>query len=143
MPELRASVVVAAPVETVWAAMVDWSAQGDWMLWTTVSGGQGLNAELSARTGLGPFAFVDTMVVTTWAPPYRCVVRHTGRVVRGTAAFEVVPLPDGRARMEWTEWLVPPLGWLGVVGLGLLKPLLAVPLRYSLRRFARMVEARS
>jgi hypothetical protein len=32
----------------------------------------------------GPAGFTDTMKITEWDPPRRCVVRHTGRAVRGT-----------------------------------------------------------
>ncbi len=139
------SVDVRAPAEAVWAAAVDWERQSQWVFLTTVrptyAGGRGVGGRIVARTGLGPLAFSDPMEITEWRPPYRCVVRHLGRVVRGAAAFEVEPLPDGGSRFTWSEWLVLPLGVLGQVGFVLLRPLIAVPLRWSLSRFARWVEA--
>ena len=139
MPEISLSVDVAAPPDRVWAAMVDWERQGEWMLGTTVrgtvNGGHGTGAELEAWTGLGPVGFLDTMVITAWDPPYRCVVRHTGRVVRGAAAFEVEPAGAG-SRFVWTEWLELPWGRLGELGFVLVRPLVVAGIRYSLRRFA-------
>lgn len=139
MSELGASVEIDAPAKAVWDAVVDWERQSGWMFLTTVRGGQGLGARIEAFTGIGPVGFVDSMEVTTWEPPYRCVVRHTGRVVRGTAAFEVEPLGDDRSRFTWVEWLVPPGGRLGEVSLGFLRPLVLWPLRYSLRRLSRQL----
>jgi uncharacterized protein YndB with AHSA1/START domain len=137
--EVTLSVDVAASPEEVWAAAVDWDRQGEWMAFTRVRGGPG--ATLTAFTGIGRLGFEDPMTITTWEPPYRCVVRHDGRVVRGAAAFEVVPTADG-ARFVWTEWLVPPFGLLGEVGFALVRPLVLRPLRASMERFARWVSTR-
>lgn len=136
MAELTLSVDVAASVEDVWAAVVDWDRQHEWMVGTRVSGGHGEGATVTAWTGWHGVGFTDPMTVTTWDPPYRCVVRHDGRVVRGSAAFEVLPLDDGHARFVWTEWLVLPFGWLGEIGFALLKPLILIPLRRSLRQLS-------
>lgn len=143
MTELVLSVDVDAPPPAVWAALTDWSRQGEWMLatsvWPTYQDGQGVGGRLAARTGLGPLAVLDTMTITVWEPPYRCLVRHTGRVVRGAGAFEVAELPGSRSRFTWAEWLDLPLGRVGRLGFLLVRPLLAAGLRLSLRRFAREV----
>jgi carbon monoxide dehydrogenase subunit G len=139
--ELTLAVDVAAPPEQVWAAAVDWEHQHEWMAGTTVRGGQGLGATLEAYTGWFGVGFTDPMTITTWDPPYRCVVRHDGRVVRGTAAFEVIPNGNG-ARFVWTEWLVLPFGLLGEIGFLLVKPLVLIPLRRSLDAFAQWVSSR-
>jgi len=144
--EFMASVDVDAPHAAVWDALVDWDRQGEWMLATTVRAtsahGRGVGGGIEARTGAGPVGFVDTMVITVWEPPNRCVVEHTGRVVRGHASFEVLPLPDARSRVVWREVIDVPGGRAGRV----LWPLVAVPsslgVRWSLRRFARQVAAR-
>ena len=146
MAELVLSVDVDAPAGAVWAAVTDWSRQGEWVLATrvrpTYAGGQGVGARLEARTGLGPLSILDSMTITAWEPPYRCVVRHTGRVVRGAGAFEVAELSPGRSRFTWSEWLDLPLGRLGRAGFELVRPLVAASLRLSLRRFARWVVRR-
>ena len=132
--EITSRVLVPAEPGELWRLAMDWPRQGDWMLATRVSGGQGVGATVTARTGLGPVGFTDTMVITQWYPPHRCVVRHTGRVIRGTGVFEVSP--RGRlSEFAWTETL-----WLpGVVPAWLA----AGPGRWvmdvSLRRFRRLV----
>jgi hypothetical protein len=81
------------------------------------------------------------MVVTEWEPPYRCVVRHTGSVVRGIGVFEVFALPGGRSRFVWSEDLDLPLGAFGRAGWPLVRLAMAAGVRASLRRLARRVEA--
>lgn len=146
MAELVLSVDVDAPPPAVWAVLTDWRRQGEWMLatkvWPVYNEGHGVGGRLAARSGLGPIAVLDTMTVTTWDPPYRCVVRHTGRVIRGAGAFEVSELPGGRSRFTWAEWLDLPLGRLGQLGFLLVRPAFAAGVRLSLRRFATEVVRR-
>lgn len=143
MAELVVSVVVPTSPARTWAALVDWDRQGEWMPGTRVRAtgrrGVGVGAALSARTGLGPFAVLDTMEITAWDPPRRCEVVHTGRLVRGAGAFEVEPAAGGAARCTWSEWLEPPLGLAGAAGALALRPLVEAALRLSLARFARWV----
>ena len=114
------SVDVDAPAQATWDAAVDWSTQGEWMLGTTVRpthlDGRGVGARIEA---------------------------YTGRVVRGTGAFEVEPRGDARSRFLWREDLDLPLGLLGRVGWPLVRPFFAYGVQLSLRRFARSVEARA
>ena len=143
--QLALDVIVRSDIETVFAAVVDWPAQGEWMLGTVVSAvdgdGQGLHAKLAAFTGIGRLGFLDTMVITRWEPPYRVDVLHTGNVVRGTGAMEVIALPGGNSRFVWSEDLELPLGVLGALGW----PIAKYPFRYgvqrSLNRFAELVES--
>ncbi len=139
------TVDVDAPVEQTWAGATDWAGQGEWMLGTrvrpTVQGGQGVGGGIEAFTGVGPLGFLDRMEITLWEPPHRCHVRHLGRVVRGTGAFEVEPLAAGRSRFVWREDLDLPLGVLGRLGWPLVRPAFAYGVQVSLRRFARWVEA--
>ena len=147
MAELVLSVDVDAPVAQVWAAATDWRGQSAWMLGTVVTpldrGGEGVGGRFSARTGLGGLGFDDPMRITAWDPPHRCLVVHEGRVVRGSGMFEVVDLGDGRSRFVWSEWLELPLGLLGQVGWLLLRPVAALGLRLSLRRFAAWAVTRT
>jgi hypothetical protein len=117
------------------------------MLGTTVvathQGGRGVGGEISARTGWGPLAVVDTMRITRWDPPRACHVRHTGRLVRGTGAFEVEPRGDGLSTFVWREDLELPFGRLGRLGWSLFRPLFAYGVQLSLRRFATWVETGS
>jgi uncharacterized protein YndB with AHSA1/START domain len=142
MVTLQLTVDVDAPAEQTWDAVVDWDSQGDWMLGTTVTGGHGEGARIEAYTGRKPFGFLDTMEITVWQPPRACHVRHTGRVVRGTGAFEVEPRGDSRSRFLWREDLDLPLGALGRAGWPLVKPFFAYGVKLSLKRFAKQVSAR-
>lgn len=144
--ELALTVDVDAPAELVWRTVTDWPGQSEWMVAThvrTTSGGDGraLGATLSAVTGVGPLAVTDTMEITEWEPPRRCVVRHTGGVIRGDGIFEVRPLGPARSRFLWSELLDLPLGALGRAGWPLLRPAMRVGVERSLRRMARRCEA--
>lgn len=141
---LRLDVIVNASPEAVFAAMVDWPGQAEWMLGTavrvTAGTGTAVGDQLEAVTGIRGVGVVDTMTITAWDPPRRVDVLHTGRVVRGTGTFEVVALPGGRARMVWTEELDLPLGTVGRLGWPLVRPAFVAGVQRSLRAFARMVE---
>ena len=138
-------VQIDAPPHAVWAAVVDWDRQSEWMLGTTVrattGGGVGIGAGVEAFTGVGRLGFADTMVITEWEPPVRCTVTHTGRLVRGTGVFEVFALPSARSRFVWSEHLELPLGPFGRAGWPVAKALLVAGVRASLTRLARTVEA--
>jgi hypothetical protein len=146
MPVLALFVDVDAPVEDTWRAAVDWVTQGDWMLGTRVTpthlDGRGVGGRLEAFTGIGRIGFADSMEITLWQPPRACHVVHTGRVVRGTGAFEVEPRGDGRSRFHWREDLDLPLGRLGRIGWVIVQPLFGYGVQLSLNRFARRVAAR-
>jgi uncharacterized protein YndB with AHSA1/START domain len=153
MPELVEQVDVDAPPEQVWAALVDWEGQSDWVLFTDVRSegtAAGVGGRFSAVTGvrlpgrlLGGrrIGVLDTMLITAWEFPRRVDVRHTGRVVRGTGTFEVRPRPDGGSTFVWTEALDLPLGVLGRAGWPLVRPVMAAGVRFSLRRFAAYARA--
>ena len=107
-------------------------------------GGQGVGGGIEAFTGIGKLGFLDTMDITLWEPPHRCHVLHTGRLVRGTGAFEVEPRGEGLSTFVWREDLELPLGPLGRAGWPLVKPVFAFGVNVSLKRFAPVpVEADS
>jgi hypothetical protein len=149
--ELTVPVDVNAPAEVVWRALTDWQGQGEWMLGTRVEvtspgDGRRRGATLRAVTGIGPLAFTDPMEVVEWTVPEdggrrRCVVRHTGRVVRGDGVFEVVELGPERSRVLWSELLDLPLGALGRAGWPLVRPAMRAGVLASLRALARRCES--
>jgi carbon monoxide dehydrogenase subunit G len=138
--ELVVTQVVEAPAQQVWDLLTDWDLHDRWMLFTRAEGGRAQGETISAFTGVGPVGFLDTMTITVWEPPHRAVVRHTGRVVRGSGAFEVETLTAGRSRVVWSEWIELPLGPLGRLGWPLVRPVLQQLVQVSLRRLARQVE---
>jgi len=137
--EIAARVTVAAEPAATWRVAVDWPRQREWIWATRVSGGHGTGAEVTGRTGIGPIGFTDPMVITEWDPPRRCVLKHTGRVVRGTGIFEVAPHGPG-SQFRWVEHLqlpVPPA--VGRLAGPVITPVAEWALRSSLRRFARLL----
>ncbi|GAB3207752.1 Polyketide cyclase / dehydrase and lipid transport [Marinactinospora thermotolerans DSM 45154] len=143
MQGVAVSQVCPAPADRVWRTLVDWRLHERWMYRTRARGGQGVGARVEAFTGVGPVGFTDHMEITAWVPATResagrCEVRHLGGLVRGRGRFDVLPLPDGRSRVVWVEWLELPLGALGRLGWPLVRIPVSVLLRRSLRRLGRL-----
>ncbi|MEV8635156.1 SRPBCC family protein [Streptosporangium sp. NPDC051023] len=142
MSHSRISVAVnaAASPERVFAVLTDWPRHDEWMILTsarvTEGDGRSAGSRLAAFSGVGPFGFLDTMEITRWDPPNTVAVRHTGRLVRGTGVFHVLPRAGGGSSILWKEELDLPFGPVGRLGWPLARPLSAVLLRRSLRRLA-------
>lgn len=141
--EVSSQVRVRAEPARVWQVAMDWSRQGEWIPGTDVRGGTGVGAKVVARTAIGPVGFTDTMVITEWDPPRRCVVQHTGRVVRGGGIFEVLPRGEV-TEFRWTELVELPVpGALQpaamLLGRWTVAPAARLALGYALRRFARLI----
>ncbi len=115
--EVTATVVVAAPVERVYAAFVSWDRQGDWIPLTKVrlvSGDGGVGSVVEAVTAVGPAALRDQMRVERLDPPYEVRVVHFGALLRGPGVMRCTPLADGqRTQMVWHEWFQLPAGAVG------------------------------
>lgn len=92
--------------DAVWRALVDWQGHGDWVPATTVrviEGDGGVGTVFVARTGVGPLAFDDHMVVTAKDDEARtATVRKTGPLLLGEAGFTVVSTPTG-SLLSWFE----------------------------------------
>lgn len=133
------TVEIDKPPELVWRAAMDWARQSEWMLGTQVrvadGDGASVGSTLVAVTGLGSVGISDSMEIVEWEPPTRCVVRHTGRIVRGLGIFEVRPSNGGSA-FTWAEELTLPLGVIGRLGWPLVRPAMRAGLGLSVRRFA-------
>jgi uncharacterized protein YndB with AHSA1/START domain len=143
--DLELHVDVEAPPDRTWAAVTDWARQGEWMLGTRVEvtegDGHSVGSRLSARTGVGPVGFVDTMTITVWDPEARtCVVDHTGRLVRGAGEFGVTARQGGGSTVRWVERLDLPFGALGRWGWPVVRPAMSAGVRLSLDRLARFAE---
>lgn len=133
---------IAVPAERAWATIADWESQGTWMVATKVRGtADAAGGELEGWTGIGPLGFLDTMTVTEWDPPHRCVVLHTGHVVRGTGGFEVTSRGEGRCRVTWWERVELPFGALGRVAWLAVGPTTRLFFKVSLGRLRRLLEA--
>jgi hypothetical protein len=137
---VHAAVDVPATAEQVWSVLVDWPRHREWVPFTQAEGGAAEGASVRAWTGVGTVGFLDTMVISSWRPPTRVAVRHTGRLVRGEGRFDLLDLPGGRCRVTWSELIDLPLGPLGRVGWIGVGPLTRLMLHTALRRLAKLFE---
>lgn len=141
--EHTSTVVIAAPRRQVWDRVIDWERQGEWIPLTRVKrtgGSPGAVGEtLTARTGIGPLGFDDTMTVLAVEEPLRCRVAHTGRVVHGWGEFRLVELPEG-TRLEWQEGVDVPGGRLAPLLWRVVSPVVRLSFALALRRLARQIE---
>jgi hypothetical protein len=112
---LAITVHCAAPIEKVWAEIENWSAQGDWMLsttvWLTSEQRTGVGTTIAAFTGpfhrrypsFSTFGLLDTMTVTAWEPPTRCEVIHTGVPLKGSGTFLLEATGPNATAFHWSE----------------------------------------
>lgn len=139
--------VLSAP-EEVWDALVEWESQPSWMLdakdvEVLTPRREGVGVKVRVPTNAMGFTLVDVMEVTGWRPAQRLEVRHVGRLIKGTGAFELSPVPGG-TRVRWWEDVDPPLGAVGeLVARTLVAPYLRRLFARSLRRFKKMCERRT
>lgn len=152
MARVEERVHIHRPLDHVWSLLTLWEAQPEWMLdarSVTVTSpqrtGVGVTVEVPTDIALG-LVVVDEMVVTEWVERTRIGVRHTGRVIKGTGAFEVQPTrrPGGQegTLFTWTEDVEVPLGGLGeFVAHYLVVPYVAHVFRRSLRRLKQVAES--
>jgi len=144
MGTVSASTEVPLGIEATWDAAVDWPGQRFWVPGSTVraTGGSGYRSTIEARTGWGPLTIIDPMEITAWDPPYRAVLAHTGRFVRGSAIYEMNVLGPDRTRFTCTETLDAPTAILGpVYRVG--TPMFGGLIRVALRRFVRWAPTRT
>ena len=141
---VRETVDIDASPARVWDQVVDWPRQSEWIPATQVRGvtdGTGIGTQIEAFTGVGRLGLLDTMTVTAWDPPHRCEVLHTGRVLRGEAAFVVTSRGDDGARLEWWERLDLPAGPVGRLAWPAVRLVVQLGLRRALESLKRSVES--
>jgi hypothetical protein len=142
--EVTATVIVNAPAGKVFAALIDWERQSEWIPFTKVrlvDGDGGEGSSIEAVTQVGPAVLRDEMRVVKVDPPYEVRVVHYGRVLRGPGVLRCTPMAGERTQIVWHEWFHLPGGTAGKVAWPVLWPGSKVSLTQALRRFARMVES--
>ena len=117
------SLVIAAPIEKVWASLADWESQGNWMLQTTVEVTsdirEGVGTTIAAFTGVGKFGVMDHMQVMNWEPPFICDVLHTGKIIKGTGRFQLSAITSQSTRFDWSEEILAPRALFLLIAPGL------------------------
>jgi len=138
----------SVPPSVVWSVLTDWERQPDWMLdaravEVLTAARQGVGVTLRCPTNLLGFVVDDRMRVTAWEEPRVLGVEHLGRIITGTAAFELTPTATGTEILWWEE-ITPPLGALGALGARLLvAPLVRRVFRRSLANLVAVAEERA
>ena len=117
------SLVIQAPIETVWASLADWESQGDWMLQTTVEVSsdirEGVGTTLAAFKKKKKIGVMDHMQVTKWEPPFICDVLHTGKIIKGTGRFQLTAIDAQSTRFDWSEEILAPRALFLLIAPGL------------------------
>jgi uncharacterized protein YndB with AHSA1/START domain len=141
--EVTATVIVNAPAERVFDALLAWERQSDWIPFTRVrlvDGDGGVGSSIEAVTQVGPAVLRDEMRVVKVDRPYEIRVVHYGKVLRGPGVMRCTPMDGERTQVVWHEWFHLPGGAAGKFTWPVLWPGSKVSLTQALRRFARMVE---
>lgn len=141
---IRSMVVIDAPIERVWAELVDVEGQPRWMtemkavrISTPGPIRVGTRAEADVRIlGIG---VTDPVEIVELSPPRRFAIRHDG-LFAGGGVIELRPGVDGRSTIvTWDETLIAPLLphlW-GVLS----EPIVGGIFQADLLRFRDLVEA--
>lgn len=139
--------MIAAPPQTVWAALEDIGGHVRWMddaasITFTSPRRRGRGTTFECLTRMGPFATVDHMEVTRWDPPRALGVLHSG-AVRGTGTFRVRRrfLRPGSSRLRWSERLRFPWWAGGGLGAWVAVPVMWLIWRSNLANLADLVES--
>jgi uncharacterized protein YndB with AHSA1/START domain len=105
--QIERTIVLPAPPGEVWAVLMDWEHQADWMLdadrvEVVSSHREGVGVRLAVRTRIGGIpAFTEPMEVVAWDPPRRIQIRH-GSAVAGMGTWTLMPVVGGTA-FTWAE----------------------------------------
>ncbi|MFF0150194.1 SRPBCC family protein [Micromonospora sp. NPDC005203] len=141
--EVTATVIVAAPAERVFAALLAWERQSDWIPFTRVRVVEGDGREgsrIEAVTALGRAVLRDEMRVVRVDEPYEIGVVHHGQLLRGPGVLRCTQLGRDRTQVVWHEWFHLPGGRAGRLAWPVLWPGSKLGLTQALKRFARLVE---
>ena len=146
MARIEERVRIEAPPQRVWQVLTDWEGQSRWMadarsVVVLSAHREGTGVVIRCATDLLGLVVDDDMEVTDWCAGERIAIRHLGRIIRGTGAFELSALPDGATRFVWWEEIGVPFGRLGDTVAGLLVvPWVSRVFRGSLTALKRVCE---
>ena len=141
---LTFKITIDATQQIIFNYVSEWDKQSDWILFTTVKELPNVDHRpgpmLLATTKFGPLKFVDTMVVTDLRPFERIVVEHTGRIILGKGIFTIRKIAGSSSEFVWQEITPVPFGFIGQVGLILVKPFMNIMFGMSLKKLKTNIE---
>lgn len=144
MARTASSIVIARPIEDVFAVLTDVEKTGLWFPadvteWWTSDPPHGVGATRRARIKVGPFTVENDAVATAYEPPRHAAMRGTSRSAPFSADLRFAPV-EGGTRVE-VETTIDPSG-----PMRLLAPVVARMYgsgwSRGLARLKRMMEAR-
>ena len=141
--EFTATVIVNAPAPKVFAALMNWEGQSDWIPFTrvrVVEGDGGEGSLVEAITAIGPAVLRDELQVVKVNAPYEVRVVHCGKVLRGPGAMRCTAMSGDRTQIVLHEWFHLPAGAVGKLAWPVLWPGSKLGFTGALKRFARLVE---
>lgn len=143
---MRLEVIRDTPASraAVWQVLTAWERQAEWMVdalevEVLTPRRDGIGVTLRCPTRLVGVVVQDVLRVTGWEPLSYLEVAHLGRVIRGTAAFELSEVAGG-TRIRWWEEVDVPLGRVGEWGATAVLPLLRRVFSRSLANLAALAE---
>ena len=141
--DITVSIRVGREPHVVWPYLVDWERLDRWMLEArdfrlTGDRREGVGVEAVTSVRIAGITTRDPIRVTRWEPPWVLELEHLGWV-KGTGYMELTP-DDRRTTLFWRESLIPPLGWLGAIGLRLMAPFMRRIFLRDLRALRNLVE---
>ena len=141
--EVTATVIVNAPAAQVFAALINWEKQSEWIPFTkvrVVEGDGGEGSLVEAITAIGPAALRDELRVVKVNPPFEVRVVHCGTVLRGPGSMRCTAMSGDRTQVVLHEWFHLPAGPIGKVAWPVLWPGSKLGFTGALRKFGRLVE---
>ena len=134
-PEIRISIVVESPIGRAWEVIADIDRQPEWMhemkhVEMITPPPIGVGSRGRATVSIFGIGTTDEVVITRFEPPHTFAIRHEGRFV-GEGVIALVSIDGERTRVDWMEYLRPPL--FGTLGGFLQRPILAAIFRSDLR----------
>jgi uncharacterized membrane protein len=141
--EVTATVIVNAPAAQVFAALINWEKQSEWIPFTkvrVVEGDGGEGSLVEAITAIGPAALRDELRVVKVNAPFEVRVVHCGKVLRGPGSMRCTAMSGDRTQVVLHEWFHLPAGPVGKVAWPLVWPGSKLGFTGALRKFGRLVE---
>ena len=141
--EVTATVIVNAPAARVFAALISWEKQSEWIPFTkvrVVEGDGGEGSLVEAITAIGPATLRDELRVIKVNAPFEVRVVHCGKVLRGPGSFRCTAMSGDRTQVVLHEWFHLPAGPIGKVAWPVLWPGSKLGFTGALKKFGRLVE---